>query len=144
MIQGEAVEVAKVLCAIAREVQVSGRPVPSPACLLSGGETTVTLKGGGKGGRNMEMALSGAIELEQTSGILFLSAGTDGTDGPTDAAGAFAHSSTITRANALGLSAAGYLDNNDSYHFFYQTGDLLITGPTRTNVMDLQIILTVD
>ncbi len=142
-IQGEAADVARVLCAIAREVRTSCRPVPSPACLLSGGETTVALKGSGKGGRNMEMALSGAIELEHTSGILFLSAGTDGTDGPTDAAGAFADSSSISRAKALGISAAGHLENNDSYSFFNQTGDLLITGPTRTNVMDLQIILTV-
>ena len=143
-IQGEAVEVAKVLCSIAREVQTAGRPIPSPACLLSGGETTVTLKGDGMGGRNMEMALAGAMALAQhTPHVLFLSAGTDGTDGPTDAAGAFADHLTLSRADAMKISAARHLANNDSYHFFQQTGDLFVTGPTQTNVMDLQIILIV-
>ncbi len=141
MIQGEASEVGKILCGIAKEIKLSGRPLPPPACLLSGGETTVTLRGDGLGGRNMEMALSCAIELENTDGILFLSAGTDGNDGPTDAAGAFADGSSIARGAALGISAVTYLRNNDSYRFFHQTGDLLRTGPTRTNVMDLQIIL---
>jgi glycerate 2-kinase len=141
MLQGEAEDVAKVLCAIAKEVRRSGRPLPAPACLLSGGETTVTLKGKGRGGRNMELALVGAMELGGDGGIVLLSAGTDGTDGPTDAAGAFADCTSLSRADAMGLDAAAYLAENDSYRFFKQTGDLFITGPTRTNVMDLQILL---
>jgi glycerate 2-kinase len=141
MIQGEAGEAAKVLCAIAREIRSSARPVSPPACLLSGGETTVTIKGKGKGGRNTELALAGAMSLAGTDGILLLSAGTDGTDGPTDAAGAFADSTTISRAAALGLSAEAHLAENDSYNFFLALEDLLVTGPTRTNVMDMQILL---
>ncbi len=141
MIQGEAGEAAKVLCAIAREVKTSGRPVVPPACLLAGGETTVTIKGKGKGGRNTELALAGAMSLAGTDGIVLLSAGTDGTDGPTDAAGAFADSTTISRTAALGLSAEAHLADNDSYNFFLALEDLLVTGPTRTNVMDMQILL---
>ncbi|MGA6927154.1 MAG: glycerate kinase [Desulfosarcina sp.] len=141
MIHGEAGEVAKVLCAIAKEVRRSGRPMPAPACLLSGGETTVTLKGDGLGGRNMELALAAALELSGTVDTVLLSAGTDGTDGPTDAAGAFADGSTLARAKAMGIRPAAFLANNDSYRFFEQVGDLFITGPTRTNVMDLQIVL---
>ena len=141
MIQGEAGEAAKVLCAIAREIRVSGRPVSPPACLLSGGETTVTIKGKGKGGRNTELALAGAMSLAGTDGILLLSAGTDGSDGPTDAAGAFADSTTVSRAAALGLSAEAHLADNDSYNFFLALEDLLVTGPTRTNVMDMQVLL---
>ncbi|MFW5635664.1 MAG: glycerate kinase type-2 family protein [Thermodesulfobacteriota bacterium] len=141
MIQGEAKEVAKVLCGIAREVQRSGKPASVPVCLLSGGETTVTVRGDGLGGRNMELALSAGISLAGTSGMLLLSAGTDGNDGPTDAAGAFADGTTISRAAASGLSASEYLTRNDSYHFFGQLEDLFITGPTRTNVMDLQVLL---
>lgn len=140
-IQGEACDVAKVLCAIAGEAARSGTPVAPPACLLSGGETTVTLKGSGKGGRNMELALAGAIELAGGPEILMLSAGTDGTDGPTDAAGAFAGTATVSRAAAQGISARDFLADNDSYHFFHRLGDLMVTGPTRTNVMDLQILL---
>ncbi len=141
MIQGEATDVAKVLCAVAKEVRRADRPVPVPACLLSGGETTVTLKGCGRGGRNMELALAAAVELDGVQDTLLLSAGTDGSDGPTDAAGAFADGTTATRAAAMGIAPSAYLANNDSYRFFDQVGDLLITGPTRTNVMDLQIIL---
>ncbi|MCA1784596.1 MAG: glycerate kinase, partial [Desulfobacteraceae bacterium] len=141
MIQGEAREAARVLCAIAREVKNFGRPVAPPACLLSGGETTVTIKGSGTGGRNTELALSGAITLAGTAGILLLSAGTDGTDGPTDAAGAFAGGDTVSRAEAMGLSAEKHLADNNSHPFFAALDDLLITGPTRTNVMDMQILL---
>lgn len=141
MIQGEAREVAKVLCAVAKEVRRAGRPIPAPACLLSGGETTVTLKGNGRGGRNLELALAAAMELPRAVNTVLLSAGTDGTDGPTDAAGAFADGSTLSRAKTLGLSPGAYLTNNDSYPFFKQLGDLFITGPTRTNVMDLQIVI---
>jgi hydroxypyruvate reductase len=144
MIRGESREVAKVLSAVVKEIRRSGRPLQAPACLLSGGETTVTLKGDGVGGRNMELALAAGIELSGFSKTLLLSAGTDGTDGPTDAAGAFADSSTVSRADALGISAVGHLANNDSYRFFEPLGDLFITGPTRTNVMDLQIFLVDD
>jgi glycerate 2-kinase len=144
MIQGEAREVAKVLCAVAREVRRSGHPIPAPACLLSGGETTVTIRGDGLGGRNMELALAAAIELAGDSRTLLLSAGTDGTDGPTDAAGAFVDGSTVSRADASGISAFRHLVNNDAYRFFDPLGDLLITGPTRTNVMDLQVLLVDD
>jgi glycerate 2-kinase len=141
MIQGEAREVAKVLCAVAKEVRRSGHPVKAPACLLSGGETTVTLRGAGKGGRNMELALAAAIQLGGARQTVLLSSGTDGSDGPTDAAGAFADGTSVARAGALGLSAAGELQRNNAYHFFKNLGDLHITGPTRTNVMDLQIFL---
>mgnify|MGYP006290510019 CR=1 FL=1 len=141
MVQGEAREVAKILSGIAKEIQRSGRPLPAPACLLSGGETTVTVHGDGLGGRNMELALAAGISLADASGILMLSAGTDGSDGPTDAAGAFADGSTLARAAASNLSASRYLSRNDSYHFFKRLGDLFITGPTRTNVMDLQVLL---
>lgn len=141
MIQGEARETAKVLCAVLKEVRRSGHPASPPACVLSGGETTVTVRGSGKGGRNMEMALSAAIELAGLPDILFLSTGTDGTDGPTDAAGAFADGGVASRAQGLGLSMRQSLAGNDAYRFFRQTGDLFITGPTGTNVMDLQIML---
>jgi len=141
MIQGEAGEVAKVLCAVAGEVTLANRPVPRPACVLSGGETTVVLKGKGAGGRNMHLALASAIAIQDMPNTVMLSAGTDGTDGPTDAAGAFVDGSTVTRAVALGLSAKQFLADNNSYAFFQELGDLFITGPTRTNVMDMQIIL---
>lgn len=140
-IEGETKEVARVHAAIAREVHHSGNPVPPPACILSGGETTVTIRGDGKGGRNQEFALAAARGLEGLPDTLILSAGTDGTDGPTDAAGAFADGSTIARAMALGLDPEDYLARNDSYRFFERLGDLLVTGPTRTNVMDVRIVL---
>jgi hydroxypyruvate reductase/glycerate 2-kinase len=110
-------------------------------CLISGGETTVTVKGKGKGGRNMELALAFALSIEGRSGITFLSAGTDGTDGPTDAAGAIVTGETVREARALGINPEEHLEGNDSYHFFLKTGSLLMTGPTRTNVMDIQIAL---
>jgi hydroxypyruvate reductase len=138
---GETREVARVHAAIAREVAASGRPAKRPACLISGGETTVTLRGGGLGGRNQEFVLAAAIELSGSPGMVVLSGGTDGTDGPTDAAGAVADGSTVAVAAAKGLNAQRYLDENDSYHFFEATGDLLITGPTRTNVMDVRLVL---
>ena len=140
-VEGEAREVAKVHAAVAKEVVGSGNPVSPPACVLFGGETTVTLQGNGKGGRNQEYALAAALALEGHDSIVMLSGGTDGTDGPTDAAGAIADGSTITRAHKKGLNARDYLKRNDSYHFFQQLDDLVITGPTRTNVMDLYLFL---
>jgi len=110
-------------------------------CLISGGETTVTVRGSGTGGRNTELALAAAIALDGEKAITLLSAGTDGTDGPTDAAGAVIDGESIQKAGKLGLDAEEYLGNNDSYPFFKATGDLLITGPTGTNVMDVQVIL---
>jgi glycerate 2-kinase len=138
---GEAREVARVHAAIAREIQVAGRPVKVPACVISGGETTVTIRGKGLGGRNQEFALAAAIDIAGLGDTVILSAGTDGTDGPTDAAGAIADGETLARAQALGLDASAYLMNNDSYHFFKATGDLIKTGPTGTNVADIQLIL---
>jgi len=140
-IVGETREAACFHGALVREVFASGHPIPKPACILSGGETTVTIKGEGKGGRNQEFVLSGAFEINGMEKTVLLSGGTDGTDGPTDAAGAIADHTTITRAKEMGLNPMKYLENNDSYHFFKNLGDLLITGPTRTNVMDVRIIL---
>ncbi|HYA14472.1 MAG TPA: glycerate kinase [Syntrophales bacterium] len=110
-------------------------------CLISGGETTVIVLGNGLGGRNMELALAFAQEIKGKKGIILLSAGTDGTDGPTDAAGAIVDGRTIDRAETSGVNPQDYLKNNDSYNFFKATGGLFITGPTGVNVMDLQIIL---
>jgi hydroxypyruvate reductase len=141
MIEGETRDVAKVHTAIAKQVLVSGNPISPPACILSGGETTVTLQGKGKGGRNQEFVLASAIALERKKQIVILSGGTDGTDGPTDAAGAIADPTTLTRAGERGLDPIEYLKRNDAYPFFQDLGDLLITGPTRTNVMDVRIIL---
>jgi hydroxypyruvate reductase len=144
LVEGEAREVARVLAAIAKQCRVSGVPVAPPACVLAGGETTVTLKGDGLGGRNQELALALALELEGWPGIVGLSGGTDGTDGPTDAAGAVASHETIPKANTQGLDPRRYLAENDSYHFFDALGDLIRTGPTRTNVMDIQALLVGD
>jgi len=140
-IEGEAREVAGVCVAIARESLARGRPVAAPACLISGGETTVTLRGNGLGGRNQEFALAAAIAARGLEGVAILAGGTDGTDGPTDAAGALADGATCDRAARLGLNAADFLARNDSYHFFQPLGDLLMTGPTGTNVMDLYLLL---
>jgi hydroxypyruvate reductase len=141
LVEGETRQVAKVHAAVAKEVLLSGNPIPPPACILSGGETTVTLKGKGKGGRNQEFALALALEIAGWKEIVGLSAGTDGTDGPTDAAGAFADGETLSRAKAWGLDPWVNLRENDSYPFFERLGDLLITGPTGTNVMDLRVML---
>ncbi|MBW1858806.1 MAG: glycerate kinase [Deltaproteobacteria bacterium] len=141
MIEGETKEVAGVHVAIAKEVQKTGHPISCPACVLSGGETTVTITGRGLGGRNQEFVLAGAMTLNGVEGIVILSAGTDGNDGPTDAAGAIADGQTIARSQALGLNPSDFLSGNDSYHFFQKLGDLIKTGPTNTNVMDLRILL---
>ncbi len=143
MIEGETKHVAQVHGAIAREIIKTGNPVPSPACILSGGETTVTITGEGLGGRCQEFALAAAPDISEHENIVILAAGTDGTDGPTDAAGAVIDSGTILRATEKGLDPKRYLSNNDSYHFFKNLNDLIITGPTNTNVMDLRIVLAV-
>jgi hydroxypyruvate reductase len=140
-IEGETREVAKVHAGIAKEILASGHPIAAPACLLSGGETTVTLHGHGKGGRSQEFAMALALDINQLPGIAVLSAGTDGTDGPTDAAGAMADWTTCTRGEGMGLNPRQALDSHDAYPFFESLGDLLITGPTQTNVMDVRVIL---
>jgi len=140
-IEGEAREVARVYAALAKEVLSSGNPISSPACLIGGGETTVTVKGAGKGGRNQELVLAAAVQIDGLRDVVILSGGTDGTDGPTDAAGAVADGQTVRRAKQMGLSASDCLRENDSYQFFRSLGDLLMTGPTGTNVMDIQIVL---
>ena len=141
MLEGETREVAANHIAIAREIQLHGYPMQKPACLLSGGETTVKIQGTGKGGRNQEFALAAAIKMAGMSNTIVLSAGTDGSDGPTDAAGAIADETTLQRSIDAGLTPQQYLDNNDSYNFFDRLNDLYKTGPTNTNVMDLRIVL---
>jgi len=141
LIEGETRWAARFHGAIAREILHSGHPIPKPACLISGGETTVTLKGDGIGGRNLEFALAAAIDIAGHPDIVILSGGTDGTDGPTPAAGAIVDHNTLNAAAAADLDAQEYLDQNNSYPFFDRLGGLLITGPTDTNVMDLRIVL---
>jgi glycerate 2-kinase len=140
-LEGEAREVARVHAAIAKEILASGRPIPRPACVISGGETTVTVSGQGLGGRNQEFALAAALAIAGLRDTVILSAGTDGSDGPTVAAGAIADGTTVARAEALGRNAAADLANNDSYRFFDALGDLIKTGATGTNVADVQVIL---
>lgn len=140
-IDGETREVARVYAAMAREIEGYGDPVRRPACVISGGETTVTLKGGGKGGRNQEFVLATVSGIEGLERTVVFSAGTDGTDGPTDAAGAVADGNTLARAAEMGLDADASMDRNDAYHFFEPLGDLVMTGPTHTNVMDLRLLL---
>jgi glycerate 2-kinase len=140
-IVGETREVARFHAAIAKEVMTSGNPIPKPACIISGGETTVTIRGRGRGGRNQEFALAGALEIQGLETVVLLSGGTDGTDGPTDAAGAVADYTTVKRALAMGLHPKAHLEGNDTYPFFEKLRDLLITGPTQTNVMDVRVLL---
>lgn len=140
-LQGEAREVAKVYVAIAKELREGRHPVPTPACVIAGGETTVTVRGDGLGGRCQEFALAAAIELSGVEGVVILAAGTDGTDGPTDAAGALADGLTLSEGEAKGLSARDHLSRNDSYPFFSATGGLVVTGPTATNLLDLYLLL---
>jgi len=139
-VEGEAREVAHVFCAIAKEILHSGQPLQRPACVVAGGETTVTIRGEGVGGRNQELALAAAIQLDGLDETVVVALATDGTDGPTDAAGAIADGSTLRRARDKKLLARDYLANNDSYSFFDQLDDLLITGPTNTNVNDLTFV----
>jgi hydroxypyruvate reductase len=137
-LEGEAREVARVAVALAREVQTYGRPVPPPACLILGGETTVTLgPQSGRGGRNQELALAAAVALAGVEGITLVALATDGTDGPTDAAGGVVDGQTLTRGAALGLDARAHLRRHDAYPYLEAVGALLKTGPTRTNVNDL-------
>jgi hydroxypyruvate reductase len=142
-LEGDTGEAARLHMSIASEIVFHRRPLRRPACLVSGGETTVKVMGNGKGGRNQEFALHCARQLARLpAACLAASVGTDGTDGPTDAAGAVADSTTLVRSMKFGANfLSESLGNNDSYTFFERLGDLIVTGPTRTNVMDLHIIL---
>lgn len=140
-LRGEARETAKEFVRLAQEIRKSGKPEAPPACLIAGGETTVTVKGKGRGGRCQEFALAAALAIEGMEDVLVLAAGTDGTDGPTDAAGAVADGNAITRAQRRNLDAHASLEANDSYRFFSDLGDLVKTGPTNTNLLDLYLLL---
>lgn len=136
-LEGEAREVAVALASIGKEIAAHNRPIVRPACVLFGGETTVTVRGAGKGGRNQELALAAALALAGTRDISLASLATDGTDGPTDAAGGLIDGGTVERAAAEGRSARAALGDNDAYPLLAAAGDLLVTGPTNTNVNDL-------
>jgi hydroxypyruvate reductase/glycerate 2-kinase len=143
-IEGETHEVATAMAGVVRSIRANGQPLSPPACILSGGETTVTLAAQhGLGGRNQEFVLALAAKLDDAGleGVVILSGGTDGEDGPTDAAGAAVDLTTWRRAHDLGLSPAAYLACKDSYHFFHAVGGLLQTGLTQTNVMDVRVVL---
>jgi hydroxypyruvate reductase len=141
-VEGEAREVALVAAALAKELVCHDRPVPRPACLVWGGETTVTVRGRGRGGRNQELALAAGLAMQGLPNVLLVALGTDGTDGPTDAAGAVATGKTVARAAALGLDPLAHLADNDAYPFFDALGDLIRTGPTGTNVNDLLLLFS--
>ncbi len=142
MVEGETKEVAVVHAAIAKEIVKTGRPLPPPVCVISGGETTVTIQGEGLGGRNQEFCLAASLNMmDLPPRVVVLSGGTDGNDGPTDAAGAIVNPLTVKRGKDAGVDAVEKLKNNDAYHFFKKTEELLITGPTNTNVMDVRLIL---
>ena len=142
MVEGETREVALVHTAIAKEIVKTGRPLPAPVCVISGGETTVTIRGKGLGGRNQEFCLAASLDMVGLAPrVVILSAGTDGNDGPTNAAGAVVDPLTVKRGKDAGAMAFDFLDNNDAYHFLEKTKDLLITGPTNTNVMDVRLVL---
>ncbi|MDR7378143.1 hydroxypyruvate reductase [Rhodoferax ferrireducens] len=140
-LEGEARDIGKALAGIARQVAVHGQPFSTPCVLLSGGETTVTLRGKGRGGRNVEFLLSLAIALDGLAGVYALAADTDGVDGAEEIAGARMAPDTLQRAWALGTNPRSSLDNNDAHSFFQALGDSVITGPTLTNVNDFRAIL---
>jgi glycerate 2-kinase len=140
-IEGEARDIGMMHAALARQVALRGQPFKTPCVLISGGETTVTVRGGGRGGRNAEFLLSLAATLQGLPGVYALACDTDGIDGSEDNAGALYYPDSIARAEALGLRARAMLHNNDGYGFFSALGDLVVSGPTRTNVNDFRAIL---
>jgi len=148
VIEGESREVARVLAGIAAQVRRHGQPVPAPCVLISGGETTVTVRGTGRGGRNVEFALALAVALDGmaggAAGIQAIACDTDGVDGAEDVAGAITAPDTMARARALGLDPRAMLDDNDGHAFFERIGDRVVTGPTLTNVNDFRAILIGD
>ncbi|MFQ6051417.1 MAG: glycerate kinase [Candidatus Hydrothermarchaeota archaeon] len=143
MIEGESREVGIMHAGIAREIFMSENPVKKPAAIISGGETTVQIKGKGKGGRNQEFALAGALKISNLDGVVIASVGTDGIDGVTDAAGAMVDGYTITKSSEKGLDPLDFLEENNSFEFFRQLEDLIYTGPTGTNVTDIHLIVSV-
>ncbi|MBP6006312.1 MAG: glycerate kinase [Rhodoferax sp.] len=140
-LEGEARDVAKTLAGITRQVALRGQPFKAPCVLLSGGETTVTLRGSGRGGRNVEFLLALAVALNDQAGVFALAGDTDGVDGAEEIAGALLTPDTLARAWALGMNPRAYLDNNDAHSFFQALGDSVVTGPTLTNVNDFRAIL---
>lgn len=138
--EGEARVIGGLYASIAQEIFSTGHPLKPPAAIIAGGETTVTVRGPGRGGRNQELALASALWLRGLNALV-ASMATDGVDGPTDAAGALADGMTVERAEALGIDPLQHLNRNDSYNFFKPLGDLIETGPTGTNVNDIAIIL---
>ena len=140
-LEGEASEVGRLMSGIARQVVAHGQPVPAPCVLISGGETTVTVRGKGRGGRNVEFLLALAIGLGGLPGVWALAADTDGVDGAEEVAGAILTPDTLARAQALGIDAKARLADNDGHGFFGALGDAVVTGPTRTNVNDFRAIL---
>lgn len=140
-LEGEAREVGRILAAVAREVVASGRPVEPPALILAAGETTVTVRGEGRGGRNQELALSAALGIEEIPRVVICSFGTDGRDGPTDAAGAVVDGGTARRMRDRGIVPEDSLAQNDAYRALMLAGDLIVTGPTGTNVADLCFVM---
>ncbi len=140
-IEGEAAEVARVMAGVARQCALHGQPSPAPCVLISGGETTVTLEGNGRGGRNAEFLLGLAVALDGHPDVHAIACDTDGIDGTEDNAGALLSPDTLARAAALGLNARDRLADNDGYGFFSRLGDLVVTGPTLTNVNDFRAVL---
>jgi hydroxypyruvate reductase len=144
---GEASEAGMYFAQLAKVIHAEKSRIVKPAIIIAGGETTVTLRGAGKGGRNQEMALAFALELHRilpgSSNIFFLSAGTDGSDGPTDAAGALVTPALMKKMKTVSLEAASRLQENDSYSFFQTQGGLFVTGPTFTNVCDIQVLAVI-
>jgi glycerate 2-kinase len=140
-LHGEASHVGRTLAESALSRSAQRKDFSRPSCLIAGGETTVTITGSGKGGRNQELALGSVMALSATEhSLILVSLATDGGDGPTDAAGAVATNQTFSRGEALGLHPEEFLRRNDAYHYFEQLGDLIKTGPTLTNVNDLVMI----
>lgn len=140
-LQGEAREVARRFADLAQQIKTGRGPARPPACVIAGGETTVAVRGRGKGGRCQEFCLAGALAIQGMNDVLLMAAGTDGTDGPTEAAGALADGRTVQRASQKGLDARASLTENDSFGFFSALGDLITTGPTNTNLLDLYLLL---
>ena len=138
---GEARELGRLFGSVAREIVRSGHPVAPPCAVIVGGESVVHVRGGGRGGRNQECALAAARSLDGMEGVAFLALGSDGTDGPTDAAGGLVDGGTWRRLASAGLDGRALLDDNDAYRALEAAGDLLRTGPTGTNVNDLALLL---
>lgn len=141
--EGEARHVGRIFAAMVRETVESGKPIPKPCGIVAGGETTVTVVGEGVGGRNQEIALGAALKIDGVNGAVVASMSTDGVDGPTNAAGALADGKTILRSQELVLDAEEFLADNNSYAFFSKLGDLILTGPTGTNVNDISVIVVI-